>query len=140
MTNKIIILLFFISFSGINYAQLKNAPKINVGIARRPELFELSNYPVRGGRDKGYQSNIGRMSNPNLVVELNQRLNNERWILQFSNYFSRNYLATRSDSGNRIHTDIYAFKFDVFVDAIYGRSGLESLKTLLFVLEQEWEE
>jgi hypothetical protein len=119
MTKKTIILLFLVSFSAITYAQLKNTPKINIGIARRPELFELSNYPVRGGRDKGYQSNIGRMSNPNLVVELNQRLNHEKWILQFSNYFSYNYLATLYDSGNRIHADISAFKFDVFVDAIY---------------------
>jgi hypothetical protein len=119
MIKKTIVLFFLISFSVITNAQLKNAPKINVGIARRPELFELSNYPSRGRRDKGYQSNIGRMSNPNLVVELNQRLNNERWMLQFSNYFSHNYLATRYDSGNRIHTDIYAFKLDVFIDAIY---------------------
>jgi len=112
-------ILFFYFFSIESYAQFKNTPRLNVGVSRRPELFELCDYDIRSRLSKGYQSNIGRMSNPNLVVELNQRLNHERWILQYSNYFSYNYLATLYDSGNHIRTNISAFKLDVFVDAIY---------------------
>lgn len=119
MIKNLILSALFLLFSFISYAQFKNNPKISVGIAWRPELFELSNYSTRTIPAKGYMSDIGRMDNPNLVVEFSQRLNHERWILQFSNYFSHNYLATVSDFGNRIHNDISAFKYDVFIDAKY---------------------
>lgn len=119
MTKLLTTLVFFIFFSFASYSQFTNAPKISVGIGWRPELFELSNYSTRSIPAKGYMSNIGRMDNPNLVVELSQRLNLERWLIQFSNYFSYNYLATPVDSFNMLKEDIKSFKYDCFLDVIY---------------------
>lgn len=119
MIKKTIIPIFLISFSIVASAQLKNAPKISVGVAWRPELFELSNYYIRRTVDKGYYSNIGRMSNPNLAVELSQKLNHERWLFRFSNYFSYNYLATTLDSFNLPKENLKSFKYDLFLDVNY---------------------
>ena len=113
--------------------QFKNAPKINAGIARRPELFELTNYYVRGGAGKGYQSNIGRMNKPSLAFEISQRLNNERWILELSNYLSSNYLATVYDSMNYYHKDISAFKYDIFFDGLYEVRFRKFKKTFIYI-------
>lgn len=120
MAKKIIILLFLISFSVITYAQLKNAPKINVGIARRPELFELENDFFRPRYTKGYQFyGLSYMKPTALALELSQRLNHERWLVQFSNYFSYNYLVTPVDSFNRPKKDLKSFKYDCFIDVNY---------------------
>ncbi len=119
MVKKLTISNLFVLLSFSSYSQLKNSPRINVGIASRPELFELSNYYVRRTFSKGYYSNIGRMTNPNLVVELSQKLNHERWLVKFSNYFSYNYLATTLDSFNLPKEDLKRFKFDFFLDANY---------------------
>ena len=120
MIKKSITLLFFVSLSFISHAQFKNAPKISLGIARRPELFELTNYYVRGGPDKGYQfKGISYLNNPSVVLELGQRLNHERWLVQFSNYFSYNYLVTPVDSLNRSKEDLKSFKYDCFIDVNY---------------------
>ena len=59
------------------------------------------------------------MNKPELVLEINQRLNHERWLLQLSNYFSYNYLATLYDSLNINSKTISAFKYDIFFDALY---------------------
>jgi hypothetical protein len=117
---KLIISPFFVLILITSYSQFKNAPKINTGIACRPELFELTNYIVRGGPEKGYQfKGISFMNKPNLVLELSQKLNHERWIVKLSNYFSRNYLVTTVDSFNKPVKDLYSFKYDLFFDINY---------------------
>jgi hypothetical protein len=119
MTKLLTTLVFFIFFSFASYSQFTNAQKISVGIGWRPELFELSNYSTRTIPAKGYISNIGRMDNPNLVVELSQKLNHERWLIQLSNYFSYNFLATPIDSLNMLEKDLKSFKYDFFIDVNY---------------------
>ncbi len=128
MLKQVIIILFFSAIALLTNAQLKTLPGVNFGIAYRPELFELTNYYTRGGPNKGYHfAGLSYLNKPLLVFEINQRLNNERWSFQLSNYFSYNYLVTILDSLNRPVEDLNSFKYDVFVDVSY-RAGFRKFK------------
>jgi hypothetical protein len=118
----------------ISHAQLKKYPTLNIGIAKRPELFELSNYDVRSYRNKGYYFNGFRnLNSPCIVIELNQQLNNKKWALQFSNYFSYNYLYTTIDSNNIEIENINSFKHDYFFDVSY-KINLNQLKNYYLLI------
>ena len=127
MLKQVIIILFFCNRIADKCA-VKNTSSVNFGIAYRPELFELTNYYTGADPAKGYHfAGLSYLNKPLLVFELNQRLNNERWSFQLSNYFSYNYLVTTLDSLNRPVEDLNSFKYDVFVDVSY-RAGFRKFK------------
>jgi hypothetical protein len=114
------ITLIFFTASEHTYAQLKKYPTLNIGVAKRPELFELANYQVRGFKNRGFVfKGFSIMNNPCFALDLNQELNNKKWSLQLSNYFSYNYLYSPIDSNNNTIKDVSSFKYDCFIDIVY---------------------
>ena len=120
MLKNLILVAHLILLPFFSEAQFKNASKINIGLAYRPVAIELSNlsgpgFPPRGYIFKGYNRN----NNPYLVAEINQKLNHQRWAIQFSNYLTYRYFVTTVDTLNNPVKDLNSLKYDCFLDVLY---------------------
>jgi hypothetical protein len=136
MIKKSIVLFFFISFSFISNAQFKFNPSVEVGIAYRPgviELSESSKYPNL--RTTHTYNSTKHFNNVNLAIALQHYIIKKRISLQIASYFRYNHLYYGKNAqgiSSSAEKEYKRLKYDLFIDGIYhfkkrkpGSMGIE---------------
>jgi hypothetical protein len=125
MTNKSILLILSIFFTFTSYSQskFKFNPRLEVGIAYRPgviELSESSKYPNL--RTTHAYNSTKHFNNVSLAIALQHYVIKEKISLQIASYFRYNHLyygksAQGISSSNE--KEYKRLKYDLFIDGIY---------------------
>jgi hypothetical protein len=123
---KTVLFILSIFFTYASYSQSKFNPQIEVGIAYRPgiiELSKLSTYPNLGPKRTTYNYSAAKhFSNLNLAIALQQYVIKKRISLQLASYFRYNHLYYgKNAQGNSSSSEkeYKRLKYDFFIDGIY---------------------
>ncbi len=129
---RFILVLFCLLFLNYSYSQIKFTPEISIGIAARNASFELTDYPVRSGRDFGFaydQVEISR--NRNISLDIGQFISKKKIYVELSSYFRYGHFHFKDRSYSS--EELKKFKYDVFLDANYYLKWKEKHKSSLIL-------
>ncbi len=117
------IFLFFRNISADAQNKLRFNPSIEIGIARRAEAFELSDYSSRTSPNfTFYYDAFAHFTNTNLAIAVNQYVYKNKLTVQLASYFRYNHLNYGKNAqgiSNSNQTEYKRLKYDIFIDVLY---------------------